>query len=188
MSADSSSKKVNVELYQELVGAFQFVRKFRPDISYSGMVFGGSHDYRIRIVSDSDHGNCPDTGRSTSGLAVFIGDSLIIHKSKLQHITTLSAAEAELVALVLAICEARWVRAMLWELVRARGRIWAYTDCMDVVHMANQQKHLQRTRHHNINRHFLHDEVSEDRLSVEHTPGKFNFAVDFTKPQNRVLF
>ncbi|CAN0022075.1 unnamed protein product, partial [Heterosigma akashiwo] len=145
MSADSSSEKVNVELYQALVGAFQFVLKFRPDISYSvgklsrflaspnadhmdaalclagylrrtpgkGMVFGGSHDYRIRVVSDRDHGNCPDTGRSTSGLAVFVGDSLIIHKSKLQHITTLSAAEAELVAQDLAICEASWVRAML---------------------------------------------------------------------------
>ncbi|CAN0045925.1 unnamed protein product, partial [Heterosigma akashiwo] len=81
-----------------------------------GMVFGGSRDYRIRIVSDSDHGNCPDTGRSTSGIAVFVADSLIIHKSKFQHITTSSTAEAELVSLVLGICEARWVRAMLWEL------------------------------------------------------------------------
>ncbi|CAM9999042.1 unnamed protein product [Heterosigma akashiwo] len=72
-----------------------------------GMVFGGSHDYRIRIVSDGDHGNCQDTGRSTSGLAVFVGDSLIIHKSKVRHIITLSATEAELVALVPAICEAR---------------------------------------------------------------------------------
>ncbi|CAM9560550.1 unnamed protein product, partial [Heterosigma akashiwo] len=136
MSADSS-EKVNVELYQALVGAFLFIKEFRPDISYSvgklsrflacpnadhmdaalylagylrrtpgkGMVFGGSRDYRIRIVTDSDHGNCPDTGRSTSGLAVFVGGSLIIHKSKLQHITTLSSAEAELVAIVLGICE-----------------------------------------------------------------------------------
>ena len=35
MSADSSPEKVNVELYQALLGAFQFVREFRPDISYS---------------------------------------------------------------------------------------------------------------------------------------------------------
>ncbi|CAN0010755.1 unnamed protein product, partial [Heterosigma akashiwo] len=154
-----------------------------------GMVFGGSRDYRIRIVTDSDHGNCPDTGRSTSGITVFVGDSLIIHKSKLQHITTLSAPEAELVAIVLGICEARWVRAMLWELVRARGRMRAYTDFMAVVHMANQQKrHLQRTQHLNIKRHFLHDEVSEERLSVELIPGKFNFTDVFTKPLNRVLF
>ncbi|CAM9854910.1 unnamed protein product, partial [Heterosigma akashiwo] len=108
-------------------------------------------------------------------------------KSKLQHITTLSAAEAELVALVLAICEAKWVCSMHWELLRVRGLVRAYTDCMAVVHMANHQKHLQRTRHLNIKRHFLKDEVSEDRLSVEHIPGKFNFTDVFTKPLNRVL-
>ncbi|CAN0081282.1 unnamed protein product, partial [Heterosigma akashiwo] len=220
MSADSSSEKADLQLYQALVGAFMFVKEFRPDINYSvgklsrflaclnadhmdaalylaaylrrtpgkGMVFGGSRDYRIRIISDSDHGNCPDTGRSTSGIAVFAGDSLIIHKSKLQHITTLGAPEAELVALVLSVYEARWVRAMLWQLVGARDRMQAYTDCMAVVHMANHQKHLQRTRHLNIKRHFLHDEVSEERLSVEHIPGKYNFTDVFTKPQNRVLF
>ena len=77
---------------------------------------------------------------------------------------------------------------MLWELVRARGRMRAYTDCMAVVHMANQQRNLQRTRHLNIKRHFLQDEVSEERLSVEHIPGKFNFTDVFTKPLNRVLF
>ena len=60
------------------------------------MVFGGARDYNVRVVSDSgDHGNCPDTGRSTSGLVgVFVGGSLIVHKSKLQHITTLSSAKA----------------------------------------------------------------------------------------------
>ena len=57
---------------------------------------------------------------------MFVGGSLIVHKSKLQHITTLSAAEAELVALVLAICEAKWVCSMLWELVRVRGPVCAY--------------------------------------------------------------
>ena len=77
---------------------------------------------------------------------------------------------------------------MLWQLVGARDRMQAYTDCMAVVHLANHQKHLQRTRHLNMNRQFLHDEVSEERLSVEHIPGKYNFTDVFTKPQNRVLF
>ena len=33
----------------------------------------------------------------------------------------------------------------------------------------------------------MHDEVSEECLSVEHIPGKYNFTDVFTKPQNRVL-
>ncbi|CAM9956438.1 unnamed protein product, partial [Heterosigma akashiwo] len=99
MSADSSSEKVNVELYQALVGTFQFVQKFRPDISYSvGKLsrFPASPNadhmdaalylagYLRRTPgkhgvchSDSDSGNCLDTGRSTSGLTVFVGNFLI---------------------------------------------------------------------------------------------------------------
>jgi hypothetical protein len=155
-----------------------------------GMVFGGrgGNPYEIRIVTDSDHGMCPDTARSTSGVSVYIGHSLIIHKSKLQHLVTLSSAEAELVALILAVCEAKWVRGMLTALTRRRPHMTAYTDSMAVVQMANQQQHLQRTRHLNIKRHFLKDEVAEGRLSVRHVRGKENTADIFTKPLARVHF
>ena len=61
------------------------------------------------------------------------------------------------------------------------------TDSMVVVQMANQQQHLQRTRHLNIKRHFLKDEVAEGRLSVRHVKGKENTADIYTKPLARVL-
>ena len=105
-------------------------------------------------------GMCPDTARPTFGVSVYIGNWLIIHKSKLQHLVTLSSAEAELVALILAVCEAKWVRGMLATLTRRRPHMTAYTDSMAVVQMANQQQHLQRTCHLNIKRHFLKDEVA----------------------------
>ena len=35
MSADSSSEKADLQLYQALVGAFMFVKEFRPDINFS---------------------------------------------------------------------------------------------------------------------------------------------------------
>ncbi|CAN0144305.1 unnamed protein product, partial [Heterosigma akashiwo] len=108
--------------------------------------------------------------------------------SKLQHLVTLSSAEAELVALILAVCEAKWVRGMLTALTRRRPHMTAYTDSMAVVQMANQQQHLQRTRHLNIKRHFLKDEVAEGRLSVRHVRGKENTADIFTKPLARVHF
>ncbi|CAM9720459.1 unnamed protein product, partial [Heterosigma akashiwo] len=149
-----------------------------------GMVFGGrgGNPYEIRIVTDrSDHGMCPDTARSTSGVSVYTGNSLIIHKSKLQHLMTLSKVEAELVALILAACEAKWVRGMLTALTRRRPHMTAYTDSMAVAQMANQQQHLQRPRHLNIKCHFLKDEVAEGRLSVRHVRGKENTADFFTK-------
>ena len=69
-----------------------------------------------------------------------------------------------------------------------RPHMTAYTGSMAVVQMANKQQHLQRTRHLNIKRHFLKDEVAEGRLSVRHVGGKENSANIFTKPLARVLF
>ncbi|CAM9806143.1 unnamed protein product, partial [Heterosigma akashiwo] len=114
LSSNSSGRQVDVDTYQSLVGASQFIWGFRPDISFAvgklskflvspnlghmdaalylagylrrtaskGMVFGGARDYAVGVFSDSNHGNCPGTGKSTSGLAVFVGGSLIVHKSK----------------------------------------------------------------------------------------------------------
>ncbi|CAN0046062.1 unnamed protein product, partial [Heterosigma akashiwo] len=129
MTRESTSEKADIDEYQRLVGGFQFIREFRPDIAFAvgrlsrylscpnkdhmeaaeylagylrrtadmGMEFGGKGDdpYGIRVVTDSDHGMCTDTGRSTSGISVYVGRSLVIHKSKLQHLVTLSIGEAE---------------------------------------------------------------------------------------------
>ncbi|CAN0123930.1 unnamed protein product, partial [Heterosigma akashiwo] len=133
----------------------------------------------IRLITDNNHGMCPETARSTSGVSVYIGNSLIIHKSKLQYLVTLRSAEAELVALIL---------GRLTALTRRRPHMTAYTDSMAVVQMENQQQQLQRTRHLNIKRHFLKDEGAESRLSVRHVRGKENTADIFTKPLARVLF
>ncbi|CAN0144636.1 unnamed protein product, partial [Heterosigma akashiwo] len=35
LSSDSSGQRVDVNTYQSLVGAFQFIREFRPDISFA---------------------------------------------------------------------------------------------------------------------------------------------------------
>ncbi len=121
---------------------------------------------------------------------MFVGRSLVIHKSKLQHIVTLSIGEAELVAVTVGVCEGKWGRGMLEQLVGVKPHIKAHTDSLSVVQMANQQQHLQRTRHLNIiKRHSLKEEVAEGRLSVRHIRGKGNTAADiFTKPLGRVIF
>ena len=222
MTRESTSEKADIDEYQRLVGGFQFIREFRPDIAFAvgrlsrylscpnkdhmeaaeylagylrrtadmGMEFGGKGDdpYGIRVVTDSDHGMCTDTGRSTSGISVYVGRSLVIHKSKLQHLVTLSIGEAELVAVTVGVCEGKWGRGMLEQLVGVKPHIKAHTDSLSVVQMANQQQHLQRTRHLNIKRHFLKEEVAEGRLSVLHIRGKDNTADIFTKPLGRVIF
>ncbi|CAM9865757.1 unnamed protein product, partial [Heterosigma akashiwo] len=184
MTRESTFEKADIDEYQKLVGGFQFIREFRPDIA-----FAVGRLSRYLSCPNKDHMEAAEylAGylRRTADMGM---ESLVIHKSKLQHLVTLSIGEAELVAITVGVCIGKWGRGMLEQLLGVRPHIKAHTDSLLVVQMANQQQHLQRTRHLNIKRHFLKEEVAEGRLSVQHIRGKDNTADIFTKPLGRVIF
>ncbi|XP_026436207.1 uncharacterized protein LOC113334084 [Papaver somniferum] len=61
----------------------------------SGIVLGSSDISTVTAYSDSDWAGCPDSRRSTSGYAVFLGCSFISWTSKKQPTVSRSSAEAE---------------------------------------------------------------------------------------------
>ena len=66
-------------------------------------------------MSDSDWAGCRTTRKSTSGIAVFLGQHLLSFASRLQKSVALSSGEAELVAQTSGIADALGVRNLLFE-------------------------------------------------------------------------
>lgn len=60
-----------------------------------GLVIPRTSPSRLIIYIDADWAGCPDTHRSTSGYAAFLGSSLVSWSSKRQHTVSRSSAEAE---------------------------------------------------------------------------------------------
>jgi hypothetical protein len=79
----------------------------------------GSLDYGLLLrpssmsdlvdYTDADWAGCPDTRRSTSGYAVFLGANLVSWAAKWQPVVSRSSAEAEYRVVANSVVEASWM-------------------------------------------------------------------------------
>ncbi|KAJ0798162.1 putative RNA-directed DNA polymerase [Helianthus annuus] len=159
----------------------------------------GTLDYGIRIIrsnnhslvaySDADWGGCPDSRRSTSGYCVFLGDNLISWSSKRQPTVSRSSAEAEYRGVANAVAEATWIRNLLLELhLPLRSASIVYCDNVSAVYLSDNPVQHQRTKHIEIDIHFVREKVRVGDIRVLHVPTSLQYADIFTKGLPRELF
>ena len=95
------------------LAAGERVLKYLKGTIGHGLFYSAKSSPSLSIFSDADWAACPDTRRSISGFALFLGTSLISWQSKKQHTVSRSSAEAEYRAMALACCEVVWIVALL---------------------------------------------------------------------------
>lgn len=132
--------------------------------------------------SDADWAGCPDTHRSTSGYTVYLGDSLISWSSKRQATVSRSSAEAEYRAVANAVAECCWVRQLLAELFIPMPKASVlFCDNISSVYMSSNPVHHRRTKHIELDIHFVREQVALGKFRVLHVPTKQQFADVLTK-------
>jgi hypothetical protein len=89
------------------------------------------------VYTDADWAGCPDTCRSISDYAVFLGDNLVSWSSKRQHVISHLSAEAEYCAVANNVAEVCWLRQLLVELHNPLSRATlVYCDNVNAVYLS----------------------------------------------------
>jgi hypothetical protein len=148
----------------------------------SGLHIGTGLVQSLTAYSDADWAGCPDSRRSTSSFCVFLGDNLISWSSKRQTTVSRSSAEAEYRAVAHAVAECCWIRQLLQELhVPLTSATVVFCDNVSAVYMTANPVHHRRTKHIEIDIHFVREKVALGQFRVLHVPSSHQFADIMTK-------
>lgn len=137
----------------------------------------------IEVYSDSDWAGRIDDRKSTSGVLLCVNGSPVVWMSKKQTSVALSTAEAEYVAMALAVKEAKWLYALLCELkCVVELPMILYTDNQAAITIAtNPGSNHARTKHIDIKFHFIRDEINKNIIKVKWIETKKQLADILTK-------
>lgn len=143
----------------------------------------------IITYSDADWVGSPVTRHSTSGYCVFLGHNLLSWSSKRQYIVSRSSVENEYHGVANAVAETTWLRNLLRELHYSPHRVTlVYCDHISVVYMSSNHVQHQRTKHIEIDLHFVCDKVAIGQVRVLHMPFASQYVDIFTKILPSTLF
>ncbi|KAL5856595.1 hypothetical protein ACOSQ3_004053 [Xanthoceras sorbifolium] len=145
----------------------------------------------LAVYSDANWASCVDDSKSTSGCCVFLGGNLINWSSKKQTVVARSSTEAEYRALAQAGVEVLWVQSLFSELgltVPSCAIIWY--DNTSAASLAHNAVFHARTKHIEIDVHFIREKIASKQLTVQCVPTELQKADIFTKalPQLRFEF
>lgn len=149
---------------------------------YYGIHIVPSDNLTLVGYSDADWACCPDDRRSVGGYCVFLGNSLISWSSKKQSVVARSSTESEYRSLAQHAAEMSWLQELLSELkfkCSSIPVIWC--DNQSPSALASNPVYHARTKHIELDVHFVRDKVLDKKLEIRYIPSVEQIADCLTK-------
>ena len=159
----------------------RLLRYLKGTINF-GLHLRPSTNFNLYAFCDADWGCDLDDRRSTSGMCIYFGQNLISWSSKKQAVVSHSTTEAEYRSLASTVTELIWLKALLSELHLPPSMIPSiYCDNQSTVLLTANPILHNRSKHFELDLHFVREKVASRQVSVSHIPAHDQAADILTK-------
>lgn len=180
-----SVNAVGQHMHQPMDSDFTSVKRILRYIQ--GSLQQGLHftkgSLHLSAFTDADWAGDSTDRRSTGGYCIFLGPNLISWSAKKQATVARSSTEAEYKALANTTAEVMWLSQLLKDLhvsVPYAPVLWC--DNVSAIALASNPIFHARTKHVEVDFHFIREKVLHKQLVIKFVPSQFQTADIFTKP------
>ena len=146
-----------------------------------GLILQPKPSPTIRAFSDADWGSDVDHCKSTTGYCVYYGRNLIAWSSHKQRVVSCSNIEAKYRSIAAVLTEVLRLQSLLHELHLPTSQPQLFSDNLGVVLLSANPIMHSRTKHFELDLHFVKDYVQQHKISLVHLPARFQIADILTK-------
>ena len=153
------------------------------------MLLHSNSDPQVYSFYNADWGACPLTRRSLNSYYVTIGGSPVSWKIKKQSTVSRSSAEAEYRAMATVTSEFVWIKSFLAAMgIFHTSPMKLFCDNQVALHIAKNPVFHERTKHIEIDCHFVRERLLSGELTTGYISSKNQVADIFTKAVGRHHF
>jgi hypothetical protein len=143
-----------------LLAVKRIFRYLKETMNY-GLWYPKNQNFQLSVYSDVDWDNCVDERKSTSGGALFLGDSLVAWLRKKQGSISLYSIEAEYIVDATCCTQVLWMIQTLADLeVKYVAPIPIHCDNTSAISVSKNLVFHSKTKHIPIKYHFLREKVT----------------------------
>jgi hypothetical protein len=136
--------------------------------------------------SDADWAGSCDR-KSTTRFCTFVGGNLVTWKSKKQSVVARSSAEAEYRAMASTTSELIWIKQLLSDMkIEHTKTMQMYCDNQAARHIASNLVFHERTKHIEIDCHFVREKVQSREIETPFVRSKEQLTDIFTKALDKI--
>ncbi|XP_020689440.1 uncharacterized protein LOC110104604 [Dendrobium catenatum] len=159
----------------------RLLRYIKGTVSYGLPITTG--DLQLRTYTDADWASDKSDRKSISGFCTFLGPNLISWSVKKQITVAKSSTEAEYRSLSAATSDVIWLRRLASELhLPQQQPTPIYCDNQSAIAIAKNPVFHARTKHIEIDYHFIREHLSNTNIQIHHISSKDQVADILTKP------